>query len=818
MKRFPVFCLPQRIVSRIGMVIRVGLLVLVAMFFCCGVSGQDRPMKTLEPGEVYPFIEEAYALYARTKNAVTATRDTDCLYQKKTTVHVIHTAKTDWAIRSAKAIPANPGDIVEISTVVLNRGPRMAGPSATLYKKDGQSAVAWTYGQRLTGPNKDWTRLVSRFVVPPETASVMPRIVGSGECELYLADCTVTIKERVEPSLTSSNPTLENSYIKVSYSCQTGCFDVQDKRTGRLWKQYAGDGTSFVTNVEKEKNGFVATFFDNNTSQEYRARLTLLPDKPELAVQLEAPAAASFSEPIFWPAPFKSRQGDRLVFPLGEGMSFPVDEPNTGISTVAAYTGHGLVMAFWGHMEDTTSAGYMTILDTPDDAELRFKRTASDAKESDKLLLACPVWIPQKLRFGYARALRYVFFDRGGHVAMCKRYLEHVKQLGLYVPFTEKIKRNPELAEGLKRLRGAANIWAFGPRNDNVAMARRMKAAGLDRFLWSAGGSAYSITQLNAMDGVLTSRYDCYKDIVNPSDLETLGQKATLLQRAWPNDLNWSAADGTLLKGWAMTPKDKTKPRIDSGSLCDTKTPDYAREKIGNELKTIPYRARFIDCTMASSWYECWNPAHPMTRSDSKRWRVKLLELVRNDFRLVCGSENGHEISVPTCDFFEGMMSLGPYRVPDSGRNIQQIWDEVPERTAKFQVAPEYRLPLWELVFHDCTVSYWYWGDYNNKLPALWRKRDLFNALYGVPPMYIFDKSLWDKNRDRFVASYKTAQPVSELTGWSAMTDHRILSKDRLVQQTCFANGVTVTVNFGKQPFVMPDGYKLAGDDLRIEQ
>ncbi|MDO5566462.1 MAG: glycoside hydrolase, partial [Planctomycetia bacterium] len=273
-----------------------------------------------------------------------------------------------------------------------------------------------------------------------------------------------------------------------------------------------------------------------------------------------------------------------------------------------------------------------------------------------------------------------------------------------------------------------------------------------------------------------------------------------------------------LRKGWAMTPKDKSKPRIDSGSLCDKKALGYAREKIGEELKTVPYRARFIDCTMASLWYECWNPAHPMTRSDSKLWRVKLLDLVRNDFRLVCGSENGHEISVPSCDFYEGMMSLGPYRVPDSGRKIQDIWDEVPELTAKFQVAPEYRLPLWELVFHDCTVSYWYWGDYNNKLPSLWRKRDLFNALYGVPPMYMFRKSLWDKNREQFAASYKTAQPVSELTGWSAMTDHCILSKDRLVQQTRFANGVTVTVNFGTQPFVMSDGYKLSGDDLRIEQ
>ncbi len=36
-----------------------------------------------------------------------------------------------------------------------------------------------------------------------------------------------------------------------------------------------------------------------------------------------------------------------------------------------------------------------------------------------------------------------------------------------------------------------------------------------------------------------------------------------------------------------------------------------------------------------------------------------------------------------------------------------------------------YRLLLWELVYHDCVVAQWYWGDYNNKLPAVWDRRDL---------------------------------------------------------------------------------------------
>jgi len=152
------------------------------------------------------------------------------------------------------------------------------------------------------------------------------------------------------------------------------------------------------------------------------------------------------------------------------------------------------------------------------------------------------------------------------------------------------------------------------------------------------------------------------------------------------------------------------------------------------------------------------------------------------------------------------MLSLGPYRVPDSGRKMIEVVQEVPERVAKFQTGHYYRLPLWELVYHDCVVAQWYWGDYNNKLPSLWDRRDLWNALYGTPPMFMFNRQIWEKNRDRFVQSYQTATPVARQTGYVEMLSHRWLTPDHAVQETRFANGITVTVNFSQQPFTMEDG------------
>jgi hypothetical protein len=136
---------------------------------------------------------------------------------------------------------------------------------------------------------------------------------------------------------------------------------------------------------------------------------------------------------------------------------------------------------------------------------------------------------------------------------------------------------------------------------------------------------------------------------------------------------------------------------------------------------------------------------------------------------------------------------------------MERIWNDVPGPVAKFQLGQKYRLPLWELVFHDCVVADWYWGDYNNKLPALWNKRDLFNVLYGTPPMFMFERDSWEKNKARFVQSYKNTYACVRAAGYSEMTSHRYLTADRDVQQTSFANGTTVTVNFGDVPYHLPD-------------
>jgi hypothetical protein len=613
--------------------------------------------------------------------------------------------------------------------------------------------------------------------------------------------CLATVLAHAAQSAPAGLPptlTIGNAALQVTLRTADGTLSVLDRRANRTWTQKALNADCTLTNASADGPRLTLTLTHKPTKLDLTARVALDADRPEFTVALSA--VGPMPSTLTFPQPFTGEPGDYLVVPMNEGISYPVDDPEIKPMRLIAYGGHGICMAFWGVTDGTRAQ--MGILETPDDAAIRLERL-------DGRLAIAPSWDAQRGEFGGERRVRYVFLDRGGHVAMAKRYRAHAQALGLVKTLEEKRR----VAPAVDRLLGAVNVWTW--EKDAVGIARELQAAGITQILWSNRQGPDGIKAMNEM-GILSSRYDIYQDVMDPAKFPLLrGVHADWTTAAWPQDLILDRK-GQWIKGWGVTAKDGTL--IPCGVLCDVRAPDYARQRVPAELATHPYLGRFIDTTTASPWRECYDPAHPMTRTDSRKAKMDLLRYFSDDLRLVTGCETGHDAAVPYLHFLEGMMSLGPYRVPDSGRRMQQVWTEVPERVAKFQLGHDYRLPLFELVYHDCIVSYWYWGDYNNKLPALWDKRDLFNVLYGVPPMFMFDRKFWDANRARFVQSYRNTCPHIRKLATAEMTDHRFLTPDRSVQQTAFANGTTVTVNFGAAPFRLPDGTDLAPLGYRVTE
>jgi len=599
----------------------------------------------------------------------------------------------------------------------------------------------------------------------------------------------------------SQKLTVDNAVISVTLHTDDATLSVTDKRTGYSWRQKPITKGKIIQSAA-DGHGIEMTWRQPGLGMDIKTRLLLDKNLPEFTLELSTEGELNRS--LKFPHPFVTKSGTYLVVPMNEGISYPVEDKTISPRRLITYGGHGICMPFWGVTDGRQ--GYMAIFETPDDAAVRIQRT-------DEKLCIAPEWDSQKRRFGYTRRLRYVFFDKGGHVAICKRYRSYAQKVGLLKTLEQKRKENPDV----DLLIGAVNVWCWEKNALNIV--REMKSLGINRILWSHREQPDVIKAMNEMDGVLSSRYDIYQDLMDPQVVEQQlrGLHPDWTQDAWPKDIMLDSS-GEPRNGWRVKGRDgKMYP---CSVLCDRQAPKYARQRVPAELKTHPYRCRFIDTTTASPWRECYHQDHPMTRSDSRHWKMELLRCISEDMKLVTGCETGHDAAVPYVHYFEGMLSLGPYRIPDAGRNMRKIWDEVPERVAKFQVGHKYRLPLWELVYHDCVVSQWYWGDYNNKLPAIWDKRDLFNILYGTPPMFMFTRQVWSKYKDRFVQSYKDVCNVARAVGYAEMTDHRFLTADRDVQQTNFANGTTITVNFGSELYPLPNGEKLKpmGYHLMVEK
>jgi len=290
--------------------------------------------------------------------------------------------------------------------------------------------------------------------------------------------------------------------------------------------------------------------------------------------------------------------------------------------------------------------------------------------------------------------------------------------------------------------------------------------------------------------GYVASQYDQYADIWKPED-----KVPGVQPRHWDEEDIKIRYNGTQVRGWVQ----KTDRGDYAGySLCPTQYPKWGKRYIPPDLAKRKMLCRFIDTATALPLGECYAKTHPMTRTQDREARTALLKYI-GELGLMAGSEMGVDWAVPYICYCEGMLSPVGYRNPAAG-NLLPNMEPVPD-TLDYMLNPAVRVPLWELVYHDCTVSYWYWGDATNTFVDLWPVRNAFNALYATPPIYMILKheQTYLDQRDRIVRTDRFLRPIFDAVGFAEMLDHEFLSDDRKLQATQFADGTRVVVNFSDE-------------------
>ncbi|MBL7223486.1 MAG: hypothetical protein ISS72_06525 [Candidatus Brocadiae bacterium] len=603
---------------------------------------------------------------------------------------------------------------------------------------------------------------------------------------------------------------IENDALRFTLDPRAGGFSVLDKQAGTRWATYAGHGRIVMRDLAPMGVRPGLTFettlpAGGGKTLEARVTVTLPKGRRDVHWAIEADADATMNW-LPWPPPLVPEKGESwIVFaPYCDGLLLPLRRDGMPRNWWP------LDMPFFGILAGRpTGPGYALILETPDDARLLVRATS---KAKDAPMTAGVTWAASLGKWGYTRKLLYRFCPTGGYVALAKAYRQHAKDTGLLVTLREKMKRRPAIA----KLAGAPDVWGA----KGVAFCREAKAAGIDRMIVN-GSFGVDDTEAIKKLGYLVSSYDNYEDMM-------AGKPGRYGDCTIPDDAPLMA-NGKRMLGWPVHVKDpKTgKTQLDPKTgkpilkeqfhkRCSARALQVAKRWVPPDQLKNPRDARFIDVATATELRECLDPNHRCTRSIDRDHKIAVARYIGEDLGLVVGGEHGKWWGVPYHDYWEGMQSGGFYSWPAGhvGHDIPQTRDAIGEKYLAYGIGHRHRIPLWELVFGDCVVSTWYWGDSTGHLhnadPDIARRKDLFNMLYGTVPLYWVSRPFsfrWDKPelRARLLDSYRTTCKLHEQLAFDELLTHEWLTPDRTVQKTTFSSGTLVVVNFGPRPYPLKD-------------
>jgi hypothetical protein len=452
--------------------------------------------------------------------------------------------------------------------------------------------------------------------------------------------------------------------------------------------------------------------------------------------------------------------------------------------------GGGFTMGMFGQI--AAQGGLVTIAEEDADGVLHWEKTdAGDIRL---------MWQqhPSMGELGYARQTLLVPSD-ASVTAVCKTYRRHVQQQGRFKTWDEKVAERPVL-EGLF---GAALVFLgyFDDKEcDYAASLRGLKAAGIDRAV------VYPLLckttfDTNAMLGENMADQRAFAPLAR--ELGYLpGSFIYLVDGAMPEgddacrDLRLNQ-DGRPGLFWKI--RDAEWYELSAG-----KTMEWARDFLDHDHDGLDMV--HFDVLTSRRLSEDWHPGHRLDSRGDREARGRILAYAGTQNRII-SSEGFFDRLTPWYD-------LGNSKYP------RALGGE------------EYCVvPMTMLVYHDSAYhTWWEVHNYNNPhhrslggdrlaFGGGWpRIQSCMDALMGTPPdiypfgrqynfipenhpqVYFYRQTL-DSPAVREAIGY--ARPVMDLNrsiGKLEMVGHRLLHPEGAVQETVFADGTCVTVNFANVP------------------
>ncbi len=571
---------------------------------------------------------------------------------------------------------------------------------------------------------------------------------------------------------------LKNGAITLQLDTAKHVYTITDQRTKRVWRTASAGSIRLVGVKPLNSSSMELSLIDRTQLASYTCMVSL--DK-NAAVRFKITAKDNNSKlnRMNYPPRLETdlKHGALVVTERCNGQLVDQKDKLFPTRSFGCYQNLGLDMPWIGVTDTVTGEGVMSLFETPANVFVDLREDAAGRMWPQVR------WAPSMGSFSYTRSMKWQFLPSGGYVAMAKSFRVYAQQTGLFKTLAQKSAERPKV----DWLRGATLIWGS---NSSVEFAKQLKATGILRAMIYGRPAAEVLAEIGKM-GFLTGEYDCYTDILEGP----VGMNKDDVQK----NAYWNT-EGKPEPGW------RTMEGLQYYTRSSSRAIQAAESYVPAILKTYPFSGRFLDVSAAVDLYEDHHPQHTFDRRQDMAYRRDLYKYMA-DHGLVVGGEHGKAWNADILDYNEGMAS-GPFwwEMPAGYLLPPKSRDEIKPNYLRYGAVYDKQIPLWELVFHDCVQSAWYWGDssdyYYAVAPEMCDRKELVNMLYGTMPL-MWANNLgygWDRNRSRFVETYwKTCRLNAVLFG-QELKRHEFLSADRMIQRSVFANGSTTVVNFDSKP------------------
>jgi len=506
-------------------------------------------------------------------------------------------------------------------------------------------------------------------------------------------------------------------------------------------------------------------------------------------------------EEVTWPVVGHDRAILAYLLPLDEGSYVPADDA-TWLSCLAKdspmSTTEGLSMPFWGL--DCNGYTLTYLLTNP------FRNQLSFYSHEDSIAVRLTHGFSRRQPDEYGVVIK---LGARSPVEPARQYRRWLLEQGQLITLQDKIQRLPAVG----KLLGAAHIYLWGD-GVSVKMMEQLSAAGLDRLWlgldsWQGGFRQPQAIRKGKDLGYLVATYDSYDSIHHPQEPDT-----------------WETAqfDLRLYETGGVIGRDGQPKRGFQGKgyrLSPIAARPYVEARVARLMKELPepFNSWFIDCDAYGDLEEDYSPLHPASQEEDMRARLERMAWIRDTYGLVIGSERGAAYAAPVIHFAHGMLTpvfgwgdpdlqknkASPYYLggwwPPEGPQImlRQVPVKPEYRTRYFD--PRFRIPLYEMVFHDSLIATHHWQSASLKFRDEAATTELTELLYGLPPLYHLNLEEFARHQDRIRAHYRFFSPVHRELALLPMTDFAWLTPDRLVQRTTFGDRVEMVANFRARDF-----------------